>query len=245
MDDNEYYLSNIVQTNSSISVLNSDLDVKLKSILDYGRSPNSDRRQSEQYSRHIADKMATASEPQQQQQKLFRQHHLLLDYENVKSFDGVVRSTGVYNGTMGKQMSSSTTITTASGTSMDNNSSSSSSSSTHRNEQINSFANSTNSIGVSHNTTLNGNVNHDYINGSSEHNVIQVQQSVSRFETENSRFLSGGDYSNALLITIGIGCALLLFNVVIFAALYYQLDKNRKLVASQQKALDNKTEQVK
>lgn len=59
----------------------------------------------------------------------------------------------------------------------------------------------------------------------------------SRHETEATSFLlaNHAGLSNALLITVGIGCALLVFNVLIFAALYYQLDKNRKLVAAQQK----------
>ena len=39
----------------------------------------------------------------------------------------------------------------------------------------------------------------------------------------------GANYSTALLVTIAIGCSLLILNMLIFAGVYYQLDKNSTL----------------
>ena len=45
----------------------------------------------------------------------------------------------------------------------------------------------------------------------------------------NTMIVSNDNYSTALSVTIGIGCSLLILNMLIFAGVYYQLDKNRNI----------------
>jgi len=47
--------------------------------------------------------------------------------------------------------------------------------------------------------------------------------------TSNSVIVQNGNYSTALSVTIAIGCSLLILNMLIFAGVYYQLDKNRTI----------------
>ena len=47
--------------------------------------------------------------------------------------------------------------------------------------------------------------------------------------TTTSVIVQNENYSTALSVTIGIGCSLLILNMLIFAGVYYQLDKNRNI----------------
>ena len=47
--------------------------------------------------------------------------------------------------------------------------------------------------------------------------------------TSTSVIVQNGNYSTALSVTIAIGCSLLILNMLIFAGVYYQLDKNRTI----------------
>ena len=51
---------------------------------------------------------------------------------------------------------------------------------------------------------------------------------ISKLERENITHFTGGHrgYSTALLVTIGVGCALLVANILIFIAIYYQKEKD-------------------
>lgn len=53
-----------------------------------------------------------------------------------------------------------------------------------------------------------------------------------------SMIVQSGNYSTALSLTIAIGCSLLILNVLVFAGIFYQKDKNRletKLFRKKQK----------
>lgn len=39
--------------------------------------------------------------------------------------------------------------------------------------------------------------------------------------------VQSGNYSTALSLTIAIGCSLLILNVLVFAGIFYQKDRNR------------------
>lgn len=60
--------------------------------------------------------------------------------------------------------------------------------------------------------------------------------SVDRTTTASSSVFSAFDmgiYSTALSVTIAVGCSLLILNVLIFAGVYYQRDRNRMELALQ------------
>ncbi|CAG2170496.1 unnamed protein product, partial [Oppiella nova] len=60
--------------------------------------------------------------------------------------------------------------------------------------------------------------------------------------TTTSVILQNENYSTALTITIGIGCSLLILNMLIFAGVYYQLDKNRNIAQNNSNQKSNKNE---
>lgn len=181
----------------------------------------------ESSSRHIAGSLAMASEPysQQQQQQIYRQHHLLLDYENHKSFEGVVRTHWANQSLIAGPIESESNV--------ESNSSRVESASS----QMSGSANESWSAAVATNTTQSAINISSHVPDGSTRQVTGGPVQESRHESVATSFLLANNVglSNALLITVGIGCALLVFNVLIFAALYYQLDKNRKLVTAQQK----------
>jgi neuroligin len=59
--------------------------------------------------------------------------------------------------------------------------------------------------------------------------------------TSTSIIVQNGNYSTALSFTIAIGCSLLILNMLIFAGVYYQLDKNRTIAQHNNQKIKNET----
>lgn len=62
----------------------------------------------------------------------------------------------------------------------------------------------------------------------SGHFIAKETEMISRLDTGNSTHLFTGQrvYSTALVVTIAVGCGLLLLNILIFAGIYYQKEKD-------------------
>lgn len=52
-------------------------------------------------------------------------------------------------------------------------------------------------------------------------------ETIANFTETRSVLLQQTSYSTALSVTIAVGCSLLILNILIFAGVYYQRDKNR------------------
>lgn len=52
-------------------------------------------------------------------------------------------------------------------------------------------------------------------------------ETIANFTETRSVFIHQNSYSTALSVTIAVGCSLLILNILIFAGVYYQRDKNR------------------
>lgn len=68
--------------------------------------------------------------------------------------------------------------------------------------------------------------------------IFDEVRTTSDFPTDRttvtpSSIFDMGIYSTALSVTIAVGCSLLLLNILIFAGVYYQRDKNRMELALQ------------
>lgn len=168
-----------------------------------------------------------------------QQHHMLLDYDNTKSFDGIVRTPEMVIKSQNMNEFGFNIIET-------------------------NLINRTNTINQSgeHGTMVDSyNHTNNFITNQTYHRNNDQLLDNSNILTQQTSTNNGNAFSDllpatfinqnsqdqptntALLITIGIGCALLLFNVTIFIILYRQLDRNRKLVAEQQLEQQKKDQQ--
>jgi len=182
-----------------------------------------------------------------------------LEAGNKQAFDGQVRSVDQIMKSQNQRTFLWQISGAGNGnTSSSSNSSSSSSSSVfndslqpngNNNSSGKSPNNNNNVAGHAHNSNGSESANNNGPNNnhSAEHPIDEIAKFASSsdpagsgnsFELFRSR-VTGGEASqeslagsNALVITVAVGSALLVFNVCIFAALYYQLDRNRKLVAT-------------
>lgn len=62
------------------------------------------------------------------------------------------------------------------------------------------------------------------------HSALDLSYPTSKGEDGNASFsmiIQSGNYSTALSLTIAIGCSLLILNVLVFAGIFYQRDRNR------------------
>lgn len=211
MDDREFISQSIV-TNSSLNL--SQYPVEIKHLMNGVNRPNSKAIHESATQRH------TQHNPEDVvKQQLYRQHHLLLDYNNPGAFDGKVRNVpksgadqdddNIFTGPVNHTQSSSTTGNVTRGR--------------EHNQTATPHPNAMDSLD-----------GYNSSNVDSHHQTGYNQHNQNRYESGNPLLLlSNGEYSNALFITISIGCGLLLFNVLIFATLCYQLNKNRKISQQQ------------
>ncbi|CAG2104605.1 unnamed protein product [Medioppia subpectinata] len=165
------------------------------------------------------------------EEQVYLRHHLLTDHENMASYDGIVRQIAfkffapIPNKSMDLIPVNNTSITSKSRKQYDSP--------------------------VSNINTNDVNVNDDGTNES--HQLVVTTDSVITFYNNqsivstdvipmidrinlnaNNNSMTAGiaigtNYSTALLVTIAIGCSLLILNMLIFAGVYYQLDKNSAL----------------
>ena len=80
---------------------------------------------------------------------------------------------------------------------------------------------------------LNIGLNNDTLNRSRSDKDIHKQSALdfsNKLDDGNASFsmiVQSGNYSTALSLTIAIGCSLLILNVLVFAGIFYQKDRNR------------------
>lgn len=174
-------------------------------------------------SKHISDAIPVANTPmafepyssqhQQKQQEeknrkeIYRQHHLLVDYDNLNSYDGIVRA-----------YSNGTATTTSSIKLINLNSSPLNKSSS---TDAGTFA------VVNLNPTLpNWNVSHNPLNLTGGLDILSNEILKSQYDANT---FPNNNESTKWLIIIGVVCVILFcINVAFFIALFYQLKKNRK-----------------
>lgn len=60
-------------------------------------------------------------------------------------------------------------------------------------------------------------------------------ETIGNYTETRSVFIHQGSYSTALSVTIAVGCSLLILNILIFAGVYYQRDKNRMEIKLQKR----------
>lgn len=169
-------------------------------------------------SKHISDTIPIsntpmASEPyssQHQQKQIYRQHHLLVDYDNLNSYDGIVRTY------------SNVTETTANNIKSINLNSSLSNKSSGTDAGTLAVVN----LNPTLSTLSNWNVTHSSVNTTKVLDDMSNQILKSRYDANIFHYNNG---SAKWLIIIGIVCVILFcINVTFFIALFYQLKKNRK-----------------
>ena len=196
-------------------------------------------------SKHVAGSMAMASEPyssqqQQHEKQLYRQHHLLVDYDNPKSYDGIVRTFSNNTNTLNNTNN--------------NNTDSLGSNNSHNASILENHSAATANLSSS----LSSSINHNW------YNVTHLPINLSDIHGDGNRLLhtrydnSGMSIGHPMfygpvpdgsaswwLIMIGAACAILFFiNVIFFIALFYQLKKNRKVQKNQKSNNDDKNVEV-
>lgn len=139
------------------------------------------------------------------------QHHLLKDHDDPDTFEGVVRPLSL-NGSFLLTTPASPLTSTGSLLTSTSNATVSTSSSAHG--QIPTPPPQPPGTGLHPSSSQPGGSTNSVIgkNSTNSMRVEAVQQ---------------GNYSTALSVTIAVGCSLLILNVLIFAGVYYQRDKNR------------------
>ena len=160
------------------------------------------------------------------EEQVYLRHHLLTDHENSASYDGIVRQIAfkffapiptkatdlipVNNSLINKNRNSDKYMTTSPSNSELN---------------VNDGANDLNQLITSEPI--------DAVIGNHSMSSTEVIALNDKINLNNKSDLNGvsigANYSTALLVTIAIGCSLLILNMLIFAGVYYQLDKNSTL----------------
>ena len=137
---------------------------------------------------------------------VYLRHHLLKDHENPSTYDGVVRQIAF------KFLQPLPTPTYAPGFS----SMPGTKRFTTMTSLLNKNPNDDNSV-----------LNNDSVGGVS---VVDDTTIVDKNSTATALSTNGSEsgYATALSVTIAIGCSLLILNMLIFAGVYYQLDRNAK-----------------
>ena len=137
---------------------------------------------------------------------VYLRHHLLKDHENPNTYDGVVRQIAF------KFLQPLPTPLFDDGLS-----------SLSGGKRLTTVASLFNKNVNDDNSVL----NHDSVGGIS---VIDDTKTVDKNSTATALSTNGSEngYATALSVTIAIGCSLLILNMLIFAGVYYQLDRNAK-----------------
>ncbi|KAH9415647.1 postsynaptic membrane assembly [Dermatophagoides pteronyssinus] len=205
--------------------------------------PGNDRVISET-SKHVAGSMAMASEPyssqqQQHEKQLYRQHHLLVDYDNPKSYDGIVRSFSNDTNTLNKNNNNNTDSLKS------NNSHNSSILENH--SAVTANLSSTSSINHNWYNVTHHPINSTEMHGSDGNRLLHTRYDDSGMGIGHPMYygpVPDGSVS-WWLIMIGTACAILFFiNVIFFIALFYQLKKNRKVQKNPKSNNENKNVEI-
>lgn len=136
---------------------------------------------------------------------VYLRHHLLKDHENLNTYDGVVRQIAFKFLQPLPTPSLDDLLSPLSGKRL-----------TTMTSLFNKNVNDDNSV-----------LSQDSVGGVS---VIDDTKTVDKNSTATALSTSGSEngYATALSVTIAIGCSLLILNMLIFAGVYYQLDRNAK-----------------
>lgn len=150
-------------------------------------------------------------------------HHLLDNYDNVNSYDGPVRQITLKNLSPSKAKYGVST-----GTGWLRTSSSAGLSLLQMN------ADQSSNVPGSHrnnNVSIQDEISKKRLNllfaENDGNNAIITNQRQNGTNNENESG-ENGNYSTALSVTIAVGCSLLILNMLIFAGVYYQLDRHSK-----------------
>ncbi|XP_054157875.1 neuroligin-4, X-linked-like isoform X2 [Oppia nitens] len=169
------------------------------------------------------------------EEQIYLRHHLLTDHENMASYDGIVRQLAfkffapiptnkpvtdliaTNNSIISKSRkqylmttSNDVNVNDGAGDQLVNNSPVLTNDKVLDNNNNNHTMTATDVIAMTDKINLNNKSNDDNNNN-------------------NNTIALTANYSTALLVTIAIGCSLLILNMLIFAGVYYQLDKNSSL----------------
>ena len=211
----------------------------IESILSYRNEQNRRR-----YSNSVIENSRQSSDTLP-----YSQHHLLLEHANRDAFDGSIRTSEQ----LFKSQNSKTFQWISNGSNEAGNNSNNSSTN-YNSSSTNNFAQNKTGNGHQNSTSLvrNNSIN----NNSAEFSLHSPMDDSAKFAQTNTgngntfelfrSTVTGSETltnSNALVITVAVGSALLFFNICIFAALYYQLDRNRKLVATIKQQQQTKNDQ--
>lgn len=162
---------------------------------------------------------------------IYLRHHLLVDHENPSSYDGIVRQIALKflqpaptapspSVQIQKQLKPQQT-TQSSNTSHLKQSSKTSSSSNSIKQNDDIYKEKLSVSGVS--VVQNSSNNKTYSPESMTRN-----QNDSNTNQNDSNTNQSDTYTTALSVTIAIGCSLLVLNMLIFAGVYYQLERSKK-----------------
>jgi neuroligin len=152
------------------------------------------------------------------EEQVYLRHHLLSDHENMASYDGIVRQIAFkfFAPIPNKSVAIIPVLST--------------------NKSRKKYFMTTSNIELDVNDdaefqeliTTESILNFDQNQTTTE--IMPLGENINTNNRSQTQFITmSANYSTALLVTIAIGCSLLILNMLIFAGVYYQLDKNSSL----------------
>jgi hypothetical protein len=153
------------------------------------------------------------NQPEIEEASYYFRHHMLHDHDNLKTYDGTVRQISVRLSSSGPIVKSSKTKANEKVNQIDTKAicneyfKSSLNQSEHEKTVIDNKK-------IDTDATLSA----DGVAIENDYQIVNKTQATPIVMEQNS-------YSTALSVTIAIGCSLLILNMLIFAGVYYQLDK--------------------
>ncbi|XP_054157233.1 neuroligin-4, X-linked-like [Oppia nitens] len=152
------------------------------------------------------------------EEQVYLRHHLLIDHEDLSTYDGIVRQIAYKFLSPLPTVSQNIVISATT-------------------ELIHHLSSTVLSSSEVLELTTTSNNNNNDINNPTAYQSKNVNNT-----TTTSVIVQSENYSTALSVTIGIGCSLLILNMLIFAGVYYQLDKNRNSPSKENISLTDKFE---
>ena len=135
------------------------------------------------------------------EEQVYLRHHLLTDHEDLSTYDGIVRQIAFKFLAPLPTMSQNIVISATT-------------------ELVHHVSTIITTEVVEMTTTTISDINNP---------TAFPAKNVNNTTSTTSVIVQNENYSTALSVTIGIGCSLLILNMLIFAGVYYQLDKNRNI----------------
>ncbi|RWS27015.1 hypothetical protein B4U80_04938 [Leptotrombidium deliense] len=155
-----------------------------------------------------------------------QEHHLLQDFDDIHSYEGIVRESAVSTGDVNEHREKQQkAITTQSYNELQIDLPSRNNSlSTHSSNDLPQTLSSSSPSTVQSVTSSANDKQRTHLE--SAFDTIKHNKD-NNINASMSMFMQQGSYSTALSVTIAIGCSLLLLNILIFAGILYQKDRMR------------------